>query len=267
MIYVMLFFLFFHFFYLELRRLPIRYLMIFMLGVSIIQGFFIGYTNILLIASMLSLNVGVVYLAWLLQGESYDKVKWNIMSYLSAGGYMFTVFITIGYSLFVLGYYTKFPFTCEDLSNASSRVINIFTHPVAAGMEKIKADTTALFNTKIKDVAIIGQNISLQTKQSTYSKTIQTLNTYKKNFIDQALKDNTTVNMGICDYVLGQMNQIYNNPAFKVSVILLMFLVFYGFIRIVFRVMSGIAFVVFKILFACKSYHIKTVMKECEDLE
>ena len=85
MIYVMLFFLFFHFFYLELRRLPIRYLMIFMLCVSIIQGFFIGYTNILLIASMLSLNVGVVYLAWLLQGASYDKVKWNIMSYLSAG--------------------------------------------------------------------------------------------------------------------------------------------------------------------------------------
>ena len=108
---------------------------------------------------------------------------------------MFTVFITIGYSLFVLGYYAKFPFTCQDLSDASSRVINVFARPVGAGMEKIKTDTRELFSTKIKDVAIIGQNISLQTKQSTYSTMIQKFNTYKKNLIDQTLKDNTAVNM------------------------------------------------------------------------
>jgi hypothetical protein len=73
--------------------------------------------------------------------------------------------------------------------------------------------------------------------------------------------------MGICDYLLGQMNQIYENPAFKTSVILLMFLLLYGFIRIVFWVMTGIAFVIFKIMFASKAYHIHTVMKEVEDLE
>lgn len=180
---------------------------------------------------------------------------------------MFTVFITIGYSLFVLGYYAKFPFTCQDLSDASSRVINLFTKPVTDGMDKIKSDTTAILNTKVKDIAVIGQNISLQTKQSTYTKIITQFNTYKKNFLDQTLKDNTTVNMGICDYLLGQLNTIYENPAFKASVILLMFLVFYGFIRIEFRVMAGIAFVLFKILFALKAYHIKVVMKEVEDIE
>jgi len=96
---------------------------------------------------------------------------------------------------------------------------------------------------------------------------VQKFNTFKKNLIDQTLKDNSTVNMGICDYLLGQMNTIYENPAFKASVILLMFLIFYGFIRIVFWVMTGIALVIFKILFALKVYHIKTVLKEVEDLE
>ena len=134
-------------------------------------------------------------------------------------------------------------------------------------METIKANTDALFNTKVKDIAVIGQDISLQAKQSTSMNFIQKFNTYKKNLVDQTLKDNTSVNMGICDYLLGQMNKIYSDPAFKTSVILLMFLLFYGFIRIEFWIMTGIAFVIFKILFALKVYRIKTVLKEVEDLE
>jgi len=184
-----------------------------------------------------------------LQGESHDKVKWNTIGYFNVGGYIFTVFITVGYSFFVLGYYAKFPFTCQDLSNASSRVINVFTNPVTAGVERIKTDTSSFFTTKVKDIAIIGQDISLQGKQSSSSIIVQKFNTFKKNLIDQTLKDNSTVNMGICDYLLGQMNLIYENPAFKTSVILLMFLLFYGFVRIVFWVMTGIAFILFKILF------------------
>ena len=67
---------------------------------------------------------------------------------------------------------------------------------------------------------------------------MSTLNEYKKNLIDQAITDNKNVNMGICDYVLGQMNTIYNTPGFKVSVIVLMFLLLYGFIRIEFWIMT-----------------------------
>jgi len=265
MLYVMLFFIFFHFLYLEIRKLPIKYLAILMFAISIVQGIFVG--NLLLIASILSINIGIVYLAWLLQWSSYEKIKRDTLSYLTTWGYMFTVFITLGYSFFVLGYYSKFPFTCQDLSDASSRVIHVFTNPVTKGMEKIKGDTNALFNTKVQDIVTMGQNISLQTQQSPYSTIIKKINIFKKNLIDQTLKDNTTVNMGICDYLLGQVNTIYENPTFKASVILLMFLIFYGFIRIVFWVMTGIAFVMFKILFACKVYRIKIVLKEVEDLE
>lgn len=267
MIFVLLFFLFFQFFYLEIRKFPIKYLLMAMLIISSIWGFFIGYTNILLVASMFSINAGIVYLARLLQWSSHDKVKRDTLSYLTTWGYMFTVFITLWYSLFVLGYYAKFPFTCQDLSDASNRVINVFTNPVTKGVEKVKTDTSSFFSTKVKDIAIIGQDLSLQTKQSSYSLIVQKFNTFKKNLIDQTLKDNSTVNMGICDYLLGQMNLIYENPAFKTSVILLMFLLLYGFIRIVFWVMTGIAFIIFKTMLTLKAYHIHTVMKEVEDLE
>ncbi|EKD25241.1 MAG: hypothetical protein ACD_80C00097G0003 [uncultured bacterium (gcode 4)] len=267
MIFVLLFFLFFHFFYLEIRRFPIKYLIILMLGVSLIEGFFIWYPHLFLVISALCINAGIIMLASSLQDESHNKISFSSLWYFNVGGYIFTVFITIGYSLFVFWYYVKFPFTCQDLSDTSSNVISFFTQPVAAGVEKIKTDTAALFNTKIKDIAVIGKDISLQTQQSRYATIIQNINAFKKNLIDQTLKDNTTVNMGICDYLLGQMNQIYENPAFKTSVILLMFLLLYGFVRIVFWLMTGIAFLIFKILLWLKVYRVNKVMKEVEDLE
>lgn len=267
MIFVLSFFLFFHFFYLEIRKFPIKYLLMIMLIVSIVEWLFIGYSHIFLVLSAWCINAGIVMLGYNLQGESHDKVNRDTIGYLNVGGYIFTVFITVGYSLFVLWYYAKFPFTCQDLSNASNRVINVFTSPVAKGVEKVKTDTSAFFSTKVKDIAVIGQDISLQTQQSSFSTMVQKFNAFKKNLIDQTLKDNSTVNMGICDYLLGQINQIYENPAFKTSVILLMFLLLYGFVRIVFWVMTGIAFVMFKIMFALKAYRIHTEMKEVEDLE
>ncbi len=266
MLYVLIFFIVFHFLYLELRRLPIRYFIFVMLGISLIEALFIG-PNTFLIASILTINAWIVMLAYNLQWESHDKLVWSSMGYFNVWGYIFTVFITVWYSLFVLWYYNKFPFTCQTLSDASSRVINVFTQPVTSGIEKIKADTNALLNTPVKDVADIGTNVSLQTEQSSYSMIIQKFNTYKKNLIDQAFKDNSTFNMGICDYLLGQMNTIYTNPAFKTSVILLMFLLLYGFVRIVFRAMTAIAFLIFKILYVLNVYHTHTVLKEAEELE
>lgn len=162
----------------------------------------------------------------------------------------------------------NFLLLCQDLSVASSRVINIFTDPFTTSFSKIKANTTALFDTKVKDIVAIGKDISIEeVSPSNYSKIIETFNTYKKNLIDQTLKDNTSINMGICDYILVQMNKIYGNPTFKASVILLMFFLLYGFIRIVFWVMTGIAFIIFKILFGLKVYDVKIVLKEVEDLE
>jgi len=79
-----------------------------------------------------------------LQDESHNKIRFSSWGYFNVGGYIFTVFITVGYSLFVLGYYDKFPFTCENLSSASNSVIDFVAKPFKFGMEEaktIKANT------------------------------------------------------------------------------------------------------------------------------
>jgi hypothetical protein len=69
-------------------------------------------------------------LAKALQGESHDKISFDGRGYFTVGGYMFTVFITIAYSLVVMGMYDVFPFSCTDLSRMSQQVIDVATKPL-----------------------------------------------------------------------------------------------------------------------------------------
>ena len=269
MIFVMLFFLFFHFFYLQVRKLPIKYLLVIMLAITIIQSFFIGYDHLRLLASLLIFNSGIVYVARFLQGESHDKTYFSSQGYFNAWGYMFTVFVTIAYSCFIVGYYEKFPFSCEYLSEASNSVIDTVTTPFKVGIEEvknIKNATQNFFATKWWDVINITKNITIKTWEEN-PKFLDKISIYKTQLINQTIEDNSKVNMGICDYVLGEINNIYNVPGVKVSVIALMFLLLYGFIRIEFWIMTGIAMIIFKILYRFNIYRIKKILREVEELE
>lgn len=178
---------------------------------------------------------------------------------------MFTVFVTIAYSFFVVWFYQKFPFTCEWLSKASNSVIDFVRSPFTLGLEEakhIKENTELFFGSKIIDLKNI--TITPAEEELTF---VDKISEYKKTFLDQAIKDNAMVNMGICDYVLWELNKIYTTPWFKISVILLMFLVFYGFIRIEFWIMTGVGILLFKTLYKLKVYRTKKILKEVEELE
>ncbi|MCX6822461.1 MAG: hypothetical protein NTX91_00490, partial [candidate division SR1 bacterium] len=131
----------------------------------------------------------------------------------------------------------------------------------------IQANTQGFRQSKVSDIATIGTTVSLATSKSANTSVIQKINSWKKNLIDQALADNNTVSMGICDYVLGEVNKIYNNPAFLTSVVFLLFILLYSFVRIVFWVMAGLAFMIFKILFWLGLYHTIKEMQEVERIE
>ena len=206
-------------------------------------------------------------LAYYLQGQTRDKIRFNSWSYTNTGGYIFTVFITIGYSIILISSYDKFPMTCQELSNRSSNVVDFFTRPVTDGAKKITTTTKSFWNATVGDVVSIGKDISLQTSKKSDISTIQKINAWKKNLFDQALSDNRIVSMGICDYVLTQVNKIYNNPVFLSSVVLLLFVLLYGFVRIVFWVMTGVTFILFKILYRSGVYRITKVMKEVDEIE
>ncbi len=264
MIFAMIFFVVFHFFYLEIRELPIWYLLVLMLLVSGIQWLIIGYHHIFLIASLLSINLWIVYMARLLQWVAYERVYRDSTSYFMTWGYMFTVFLTIAYSCFVVGYYKQFPFTCEDLRDASNSVIDIVTQPLKLWVEwakHLKDNIQLFFATRIGDL----QRINIQTNHE--PSFLDNVRKYKTQRIDQAIHDNEVVNMGICEYVLHNIKTIYARPGFEISAIVLMFLIFYGFIRIEFWLMTGISLLLFRGLYMMNIYRVKSITRKIDHLE
>lgn len=159
--------------------------------------------------------------------------------------------------------YSQFPFKCEDLSNASNSVVDFFTNPLKLWLEtanQIKDDTQSFFDTSLWNTLWKTTSINAETTVGSL------INDYRERIVNQVVKDNKSINMWICDYVLWEINNRYNKPVFQFSLILLMYLLFYPFLRIIFWIMSIIWIVIFKILLWLKAYNIKKVLKEVEEI-
>jgi hypothetical protein len=72
--------------------------------------------------------------------------------------------------------------------------------------------------------------------------------------VQQIQTENVSTSMGICDYLLAKVNGQFGRTEFAASLILLLFLLLYPFVRIVFWAMSFIAFVLFKLCYLLGIY-------------
>jgi len=263
LLFVFLFFISFHFFYLEIKKYNLRYFFIAALILSIIESIFIWFNIRQYIVSLLAFNIGIFAFITNIEVVIKRKIRFNSLSYFTIWWYIFTAFTAITYSFAFLWMYSQFPFKCQDLSTASSNVIDFFTNPLKIWLEKadqIKDDTQSFFNASLWNTLWKKDSLPPQTKLWIL------INDYRERMINQVVKDNKSVNMGICDYVLWEINSRYNKPVFQFSLILLMYLLFYPFLRIIFRIMSILWILIFKILFRAKVYNIKKVLKEVEEI-
>jgi hypothetical protein len=77
------------------------------------MSIWLGNMDFWTIMSILTLHAGIVMLGNYLQAQLNNRIKFSSMNYFMAGGYIFTVFVTIGYGVALIGLYTTFPFTCQ----------------------------------------------------------------------------------------------------------------------------------------------------------
>lgn len=255
MIWIFIFFISFHFSYIEIHKRPIRQLLAWFLLLSGIEILLLWLNNIQILLAIVVLNIWIVALALFLQSSSRNTIKFNWRSYFVSGWYIFTVFMTIAFSLTLFWVFPKFPYSCQDISNGTSKVIDIVTKPFEAWIDEVnhvKNKTKNFFNYTIHDVLKIWQKTEI--KSANPNSIIKKLDKYKDKFIDKTLTENNTVNMWVCDYLLKELNLRYVKTWFQVSVIAIMFLLLYPFVRIMFWVMSAIAFLLFELLYLLRIY-------------
>lgn len=272
LIYLLLFFVTFHFFFIEIYKYKLANLFYILFILSIIEIIFFGFNNMYITFSIVILNIWIFILADYLRNETVFKTKFSSWDYFVWWGYLFTVFLTLLYCFTLIWNYKIFPFTCQSLSDNSTRFVDIIAQPFKLWIQEassIKSNlTNFLENNKLIDLITIWSAIEVtdKTNWSIYWWIVNKFEWYKQLMFDQVIQDKDLVNMWTCDFMLKEIQKRYNNPTFKFSVILLSFLLLYPFLRLATYIVNLIWYIVYNILKVFNIYRKKKVNKEIEEI-
>lgn len=270
-LFVLIFFLFWHFAYLHFlwtKPRYIAYLMLFLIWINILVFW---YQSIFMVLCNVSLHVAIFMFIWYIDGSSNNVVVFDSWSYFTSWGYMFTVFVTISWSFALLGLYQKFPFTCQQLSDISNNVIDYTSSPLRLSINKadeIKDKTAKFFSMKMWDLFlnsdVLDKTVSVDKKNK--ENLINKALLYKQKYFDKTMEENDDVNMWMCDYLLDRVESVYQNTTFQVSIVILLFLLLYWFIRVTFWVMTIVGFLLFRLLCVFRVYGFEKVSVEVDKI-
>lgn len=271
--YLFVLFFFLHFLYIDIKRFSF-WNIAWAFGIICCLCLFIVWSpDRHIIWAILAIHAWFLSLIWYLSWVIKERVYFDSVSYFTTWWYIFTVLAALAYWLTLLWLYSRFPFTCSDLSSASQQVIDVFTNPFKIWLhtaEDLKQQSSSFFTTVSVKEFLVGNTAitSWSFEQETrFSWLLWKFNTYKLLMVDQVIKDKNTVNMGMCDYLLKEITKRYADPNFQFSLIVLIFLLLYPFIRIGFYVMSFVGIALFKILYWLKVYKPYSIDSKIETIK
>lgn len=274
--YLFALFFFLHFLYIDIKRFSFWNIAWISWIICCLCLFIVWSPDWHIISAILAIHVGFLLLIWYLSWVIQERVHFVSVSYFTTWWYIFTVLAALTYWLTLLWLYSKFPFSCWDLSSASQQVIDVFTHPFKIWLhtaEDWKKQSSSFFTKLSVQEFLIGDSSSLAIQDTIEDTTpkwswlLGKLGSYKLLMVDQVIKDKNTVNMWMCDYLLKEITKRYADPNFQFSLIILIFLLLYPFIRIGFWVMSFVWLALFKILYWLKIYKPYTIDSKIETIK
>ena len=266
--FIFLTFIFFHFLFIDIKNMNLWYfiLVLFCLCVLEIPVFILCWRelNTRIILSLLVFNGAI----WMLF-YSLKMVDFNSIWYFTRWWYIFTLCISIMYSVAFVWMFQSFPFTCQWLNDASGKLFEFAEKPFVM-IKNRNTENINNSNTFEENVENIINNLN-ETQVSTNewetdNRLMKKFNAFKANTIDQIISDKSEYSEWVCDLLLNEINTILANDGVERSVILLSYLLLYWFIRIAIFVMSWIAFVIFKILYRTKVYKISETTKKVDEI-
>jgi len=277
-------FIFFHFLCLDIKKFKTKYFLMIMfiltfMGLFVLLSFGLE-TNIWLILAVITFNTSLFVLY-----NSLKIIQFSSISYFLRWWYIFTLFITVTYSLALVWMFSKFPLTCDWLQWASNKLIEFVEKPFKFSVDKIgvftewvqwnliwKFETEApVEEKKIFDMDQVllkakDKNISIEDTDENMKPIITQFNKWKSNAIDQIMWQQESYSVWVCDMVLNEINKKFSLKWFGLSVVLLSYFLLFGFVRIAFFIMSFIWFLLFKLLYLTSLYRVRKVKKEVDDI-
>lgn len=269
-------YIFFHFLALDYRHLKEMYMLwlVFFLSLLNILLFFVlsWDINVWLMVSVFVFNFSLFALFY-----SLNTIEFNSVSYFLKWGYIFTLFITITYSLVLIWVFKQFPFTCEWLREMSNKLVEFVEEPFMMPARKIKEKVnsnkkevfqTELVDEKVEDIVLWFKWVTVSADFGTFLyPMVDKINIWKEKNIDQIMSDQEFYSEWMCNMLLTEINEKYRLKELWVSAVVLTYLLLFGFVRIAFFIISFIWFLLFKLLYFVWIYKIEKVKKQVDEIK
>lgn len=281
-------FISFHFLFLDIKNMNIWKFILVLLWLFLITILLFWICkweiNFFIILWALWLNVAIWALFYSLWMISFNSI-WYFMRWW----YIFSLIITTMYSISLIWMFQQFPFTCDGLNEASNKLFEFVEKPFLLTFNKKHINDEKIdlqqnneisisneesitwtnqfenvINNEIELEGVEEPEISWNEKKSNV--VISKIAEIKSSTIDQVLDEQESYSSEMCELLLDWINSKFWLENFKRSVILLIYLLLYWFIRISFWVMSWIAFIIFKILYRCRVYRISETTKKVDEI-
>ncbi len=273
-VFLLLFFIFVHYFFIELKNYWLLYLIL-IIGIStILEIVIIWFSNIWEVLSVCFINLWIIFLVYTLDWEVNNRKIISSWSIFTSWVGIFSLFVALSYALMVVAKYPTFDLTCDTLYQGVNRLVDTLSKPLKISVEEvkmIKQKIKELKQKKVKDIVIWTGEISPLILSGTENKVPKSgilwlIENYKIKLIDSVIKDKKVVDKWVCNFMITQIKDRYNKPSFKFSVILLLTLLLWPFLRFALYIVWVINFIIFKILNFLKVYRFILKTDEVEEI-
>ena len=195
--------------------------------------------------SLITIGYLLVFLRWYF--KNVRKIDW--LNYFTRWGYIFTLLTSITFWFAILWINTKFPFQCNQISSINETLL--------------KNTTSWLFfwdkDEEEGSIFEIEKNIEEIKWESSEDTTLiaEARSVFKENMVDWFIETKNSINNKVCEAIVSQIDQIYQNPVFQVGAVFWIYLLFYWVIRVIVRVITIIWYIIFTIVRVLWLYNIE----------
>lgn len=166
---------------------------------------------------------------------------------------------TITFGFAVLWINTKFPFQCSQISNINETLLKTTTTWIFFWNDDVEEE---------KPMIEIKTNTQEHEWWEEDDETIisEARNIFKTNIVDWFIESKDLINNKVCEAVVSQIDEIYQNPVFQIGVIFWIYLLFYWVIRLLVWIITIIWYMLFLLVKFMWLYGIEKETAEVENV-
>jgi len=205
LLFAILFFLFAHFFLVELKKIDITNLLLIVIVSTLFELFLVGFDNFFYVIWNLLFNSSVFFLFWDIYEEIYNRIQISSYKVFTMWIKMYSLILSLVFAVSFLWTYRTFNLTCDNIYSWMRKVSNYALSNFWLKIPEIK-------ETKVSDMVKKVDTIPLTWETNIKLSSVLKVSFWKNVLIKQILDNKKILDKNICSLVVWQIKEKYNKP-------------------------------------------------------